>query len=360
MSLRLFPAPISSKPHRWRRPVAATAIAAGSLAVSFLVAVPPAWAMPSSLTGEVLGAGSTSGDGGILVTSATCSQTSSSTITFTASGTVPVGPYLGSFTESGEVTLSATPASPPQFFDGVPLYLVSRLDAFFTITSPSGTIGGTEHLGAFDNVQAICATFNDQQFGTLNDTVTGFFGELQAGADGYGGTYDAIITTPGGSFEDVGQAGTTIEDSHWSAQSGPQTAPTGNVLNTVFQSSSLTPIAGVGNVTGGGQINPNGNPVTFGFEAKSENGLKGQCDVVDQAAGVKVHCSDVTSWAQVSPTEVEFFGDATVNGAPTTYVIDTQDLANPGSGADTFSISTGTGYQASGTLTDGNIQIHTS
>ena len=29
-------------------------------------------------------------------------------------------------------------------------------------------------------------------------------------------------------------------------------------------------------------------------------------------------------------------------------------------GADTFSISTGTGYTASGTLTQGNVQIHAS
>ena len=82
--------------------------------------------------------------------------------------------------------------------------------------------------------------------------------------------------------------------------------------------------------------------------------------MVDQAAGVKVHCSDVTEWAQVSPTEVKFFGDATVNGTPTTYMIDTQDLADSGIGTDTFSISTGTGYTASGTLTQGNVQIHAS
>src|SRR5262249_10934187 len=119
-------------------------------------------------------------------------------------------------------------------------------------------------------------------------------------------------------------------------------------LNAAFASASVTPVSGVGNAIGGGQIIPSGGPVASGFEAKSDNGLKGQCDVVDQAAGVKVHCSDVTAWAQVSPTEGKFFGEATVNGTPTSYVIDTQDLADPGTGTDTFSISTGTGYSASG------------
>jgi hypothetical protein len=325
-----------------------------------MVAAPPAWAAPSPLTGEFLSAGSTSGNGGTLITGATCSQTSPSTITFTASGTVASGPYPGSFTETGEVTVSTTPPSPAQYVDGIPFYQVTAFDAFFTIDSAAGTVGGTEHLAGPDNVLALCDTYDNQLFGNTGDTVTGVFRELMPGSDGYGLTYDAIIATPSGSFEDTGTSGLSLGDLNVTTLSGPGTVQNSNVLNAAFASASLTPVSGVGNATGGGQISPNGGPVTFGFEAKSGNGLKGQCDVIDQAAGVKVHCSDVTAWAQVRPTEVKFFGDATVNGTLTSYVIDTQDLAESGIGADTFSISTGTGYSASGTLTQGNIQIHTS
>jgi hypothetical protein len=342
--------------------VVATAVLAGSLAAAVLAPSQLAWAAPPPLTGESFNAGLTSGNGGTLVTSATCSKTSPSTITFTAAGSVPSGPYPGSFTESGDVTVSATQPSPAQFTDGVPLYEVSTIDTFFSVTSAAGTVEGTEHLAEPGAVLAICATFNVQPFGNLNDTVTGFFRHLQPAADGFGASYDAIITTPGGSFEDTGKSGLDFEDLNVTAQSG--TAPPNvNFLSDGFISSSLTPVSEVGHVTGGGQISTSTGTVTFGFEAKSENslkGLKGQCGVVDHSAGVKIHCFDVTSWAQVSPTEVMFFGDATVNGTPTSFVIDTQDLAEPGADADTFAISTGTGYHASGTLTRGNVQIHVS
>lgn len=334
-------------------------VAAVSLTgASLLAPAAPALAAPPPLTGEFFSAGATSGNGGTLVTGATCSQTSPSTISFTATGTVGSGPYPGSFTESGVVTVSTAPTSPAQFVDGVPLYQVSSIDAFFTIASAAGTVGGTQHLAEPGAVAGLCDTFDNQPFGNTGDTVTGFFRELIPGGDGFGESYDAIITTSSGSFEDTGTSGLLIDDLNLTSQSGPGTVANSNVLNAAFNSTGLTPVSGVGNVTGGGQISPSGSPIAFGFEARSDAGLKGQCDVVDPAAGVKVHCSDVTGWAQVSSTEVEFFGAATVNGAATSYVIDTTDVADPGSGADTFSISTATGYSASGTVTQGNVQIH--
>jgi hypothetical protein len=73
-----------------------------------------------------------------------------------------------------------------------------------------------------------------------------------------------------------------------------------------------------------------------------------------------VHCTDVTSWVQLSPTTVRFSGHATVNGVVTTYEVSTTDIADPGAGNDTFRIVTGTGYSASGTLARGNVQVHRS
>jgi hypothetical protein len=51
------------------------------------------------------------------------------------------------------------------------------------------------------------------------------------------------------------------------------------------------------------------------------------------------------------------YGNATDDGVATTYVIHAVDNADPGKGADTFSIQTASGYDASGTLTAGSVQV---
>jgi hypothetical protein len=326
------------------------AVAAVLLYASTSAATTP----PPSLSGEIFVAGSSLG-AGALATSATCSQTSPSTIAFTASG-ISVGPYPGSFSESGFVTISNTPLG--GFVDGLPLYQVSSVDVFFTINSTVGNVTGTKHL-ADPGVTALCDTFSSELFGNTGSTVTGFFRELNP-ANGFGESYDAFITTPGGAFEDTGIAGISLTDLSVSVLSGNPVVNS-NTFNEAFISSSLTAVTSVGDATGGGQVSSNGNAVAFGFEARSQNGrLKGQCDVVDKAAGVKLHCSDVTAFVQVSPTEVKFFGNATINGTATTYEIDARDLADSGSGSDTFTVSTSAGYSAGGTLTAGNVQIHSS
>jgi hypothetical protein len=53
-----------------------------------------------------------------------------------------------------------------------------------------------------------------------------------------------------------------------------------------------------------------------------------------------------------------FGGNATVNGVETTYQILVDDEAESGAGADSFTITTTSGYSASGVLTQGNIQVH--
>jgi hypothetical protein len=330
-------------------------LAAGFAAVCLLPTAPAASAAPPSLSGEFFAAGSTSGNGGTLITTVTCNQTSPSTIAFTASGTIPAGdPYPGSFTESGFVTISTTPSG--TYVDGVPLFAVSSVETFFTISSPVGEVSGTKHL-AESGVYGLCDEYNDQPFGNTGANVTGYFRLLNPGGDGFGESYDAIITVSGSSFEDTGISGLLFDDLNVAPT--PLPVQDSNVLNEAFRSNGVIAVSTVGHATGGGQLSPNGNPVAFGFEAKSENGqLKGQCDVVDQSAGVKVHCSDATAFVEVSATEVKFFGDATVNGLATTYEIDAQDLADSGIGSDTFAISTATGYGASGTITAGNVQIH--
>jgi hypothetical protein len=122
----------------------------------------------------------------------------------------------------------------------------------------------------------------------------------------------------------------------------------------------LLPASTPGQVTGGGQVpNAAGNDrAAFGFTAKNTvTGPKGQCTFVDPSPTTKIKCASVTALA-VAATHATLFGNATINGQPTTYRIDVDDIAEPGRGRDTFRIQTTSGYIAGGTLTAGNIQVH--
>ena len=121
----------------------------------------------------------------------------------------------------------------------------------------------------------------------------------------------------------------------------------------------IVPASTPGQVTGGGQIVPTTETeeVSFGLEARSGVKLQATCSVVDRALGVHVKCLDAISLVQ-SPTHATFFGNATVDGVPTSYRIDVDDLGNPGAGRDTFKLQTGTGYTVAGVLARGDVQIH--
>ncbi len=122
----------------------------------------------------------------------------------------------------------------------------------------------------------------------------------------------------------------------------------------------ILPAGTPGKVTGGGYI-PSVDlidTIAFGFNAKSQSdGFHGNCNVIDHALDVQVKCLDVSSLVQAG-THATFFGNATVNGAATTYRIDVEDLGEPGRGRDTFEIQTASGYSAAGVLSGGNIQTH--
>src|SRR5258708_28111843 len=111
--------------------------------------------------------------GGTVVTGASCSQTSPSTITFTAAGVVASGPYPGSFTEGGVVTVSTAPMSPAQSVDGVPFHQVSAINAVFTISSAAGTVRGTQHLADPGAGLPLCHTYDNQPLGNARDTLNG-------------------------------------------------------------------------------------------------------------------------------------------------------------------------------------------
>ena len=313
--------------------------------MSALLALPGAVMADSAapLTGEFLVA-----EGAGLDVTAACSKTGTSTISYAASGTA-YGPYPGTFTEVGTVTIGQ--ATTGFFSLGFPIKGVTTLEAFFTIDSPAGQVTGSKRLVAQSGeVVGLCEDFTDYEFppgsGSL---ISGSYQRVCACP--YGLSYEALIATTTGTFQDQGQSGVLIEELQLTAGSGVAEA---DVFNEAFSSSSIVQVSTAGKATGGGQIDPG---IAFGFHAKSNGGLKGGCTVIDQTADVTVKCLDVTAYFQTA-TKATFAGTATVNGAPTRYRIVVEDIAESGAGADRFSMTTDSGYGASGPLTAGNVQVH--
>lgn len=112
-----------------------------------------AQAAPPTLTGESLTGTNT-------ITSASCNPDGTSTFSYSASGAA-AGPYVGTFTETGTVTVGPQPIPPGTF--SAPGGTVMSWDATFTITSaaPAATITGTKTLlppppGTTADVHGVC------------------------------------------------------------------------------------------------------------------------------------------------------------------------------------------------------------
>jgi hypothetical protein len=92
------------------------------------------------------------------------------------------------------------------------------------------------------------------------------------------------------------------------------------------------------------------------FDVEDDSGGHGKVSFVDRSAGVRF-ASAFLSPIVVEGTTATITGTGFVNGAFTTFVVVVQDLAGPGTGRDTFSISLGTGYARAGVLLQGDIRI---
>jgi hypothetical protein len=277
---------------------------------------------PGTLTGTVLngGANPSLGIGAVAVD---CESTGSSTVTYDVVGAA-LGPYPGTYEETGSFTIE----------NGQ----VTAFEAEFTIESGLADIEGSKSLRT--SASAVCT--NDPEPGIAA------FADVAVNT-----SYEAVITTPVGTFTDEGRAA-----------SGAQllTTPDGRAsaatqASLISEAPVLAPTAG--HVTGGGYVGDVLNDwVSFAFTAKSDGiSVKAQCSVSDRSNGVQVKCLDATLLAQTA-TQAAFVGTARVNGEDTTYRIDVDDLGEPGAGIDTFRISTGNGFTASGVLAGGSIQIH--
>lgn len=111
------------------------------LAVPLVFAAPAVSAQvpPPTLTGETLTGTTTT------TTSSDCNPEGTSTFSYATSG-IASGPYNGTFTETGTVTIGPQPLVPGVF--SAPGGLVTTWTATFTITStvPAATITGTKSL----------------------------------------------------------------------------------------------------------------------------------------------------------------------------------------------------------------------
>jgi hypothetical protein len=65
----------------------------------------------------------------------------------------------------------------------------------------------------------------------------------------------------------------------------------------------------------------------------------------------------VTTYTQAGDTAT-WRGRATVNGVDTQYRISVTDNGETNQGVDTFTITTDSGYSATGNVTQGNVQVH--
>jgi len=264
---------------------------------------------------------------------ASCNPDGTSTFSYSASGNA-FGPFPGTFIESGTVTMG------PQFIapgEGIAFGDVLTFSASFTIDSPLGHVTGTKSLPVPGFHGGTCVT---PAPGSPFSGATLFLPTAAYAAQ--------IQTTGAGTFSDSGN--TTIEIGQACA------IRCANSFLEFFTSTAS--LSTPGQATGGGQImnTPTTSGVIFGFEAFSDaNGIRGHCNVVGDAT--HVWCLDVTQYSQTAST-ASFSGNAEINGQPTTYRIDIQDNAESGIGADTFTITTVSGYGATGVLTQGNIQVH--
>jgi hypothetical protein len=111
-------------------------------------------------------------------------------------------------------------------------------------------------------------------------------------------------------------------------------------------------------VTGGGRI---GNHATFGVSGGIKNNrFRGQLSYNDHAKNIKVKSTSVTAYIVIDSVTRQIEGRAKVNGRGSfKYTVIVVDNGEPGRN-DSFSLELSNGYNKSGTLKGGNIQLHKS
>jgi hypothetical protein len=325
-----------------RRPATA-ALAVATVLISALVAAGSARGQePSTLFREEFHQFRTFFDPQVFQVSGDCNPTGTSTLSFTVTGADASGPYSGLMDGSGSATIGPQ-TLPPQTQSGFPITAVGEITQFdesFTVTSGDTTISGTKALAEIpDN------PISEGACSTADGTTTWYFFANTA--------YDALITTPTGQFRDSGLSYAEMQP----ITDQQQTIVAAGFSEFFVSSNGIVPVTTPGQATGLGQIDSFGSRLLFDFTASStdDGTISGHCRVVGRA--IRMRCNDVTQYFQ-SGNRASFSGTAEVSGSPDTYRIEVQDNADPGAGADTFTITTSSGFSATGVLTHGDIQVH--
>jgi hypothetical protein len=372
----------------------------------------PAYAQLLPLTGEQLA--STSAQGSIVCVN----NQQSGTLTFSG---VAIGPYPGTFTEritltpissglvdvkidftitSGDVTITGEKHEPRALPCDSRTYALGTVMTYTaTISGPSGTLedAGFAHTGwavLLGNATAANETFASRVAGepatvelspptdinpvgsshTVTATVEDILGEPMAEVEVLF-EVEGSSTTTGSCVTDVnGQCSFTYTGP--SEPGADRIAAVADVIdngrpdpNEPFGNATKawgfsTPPAG--SVTGGGQAGV-APVITFGFNARNDPKVSGNCTIVDQSTDPRtiIKCATVTSVTVVSPNgggtaHIEATGtiDTGDDKIQTNIRIDVTDVSEPNRGADSFLISTTSGYTAGGAVTSGNIQVH--
>ena len=114
-------------------------------------------------------------------------------------------------------------------------------------------------------------------------------------------------------------------------------------------------------VSGGGWLSNGGTSGVFGFVAgyrQDLTSLGGSLVFVDPGTGMKVVATTVTSYSGNGNSR-SFAGAAMVNGGPGySYKVKVFDGGTTGAGHASFTIQLSNGYNASGTLGGGTIEVH--
>jgi hypothetical protein len=112
----------------------------------------------------------------------------------------------------------------------------------------------------------------------------------------------------------------------------------------------------IGRASGGGWTTRKAERVNFSVSATSRGGaLDATCTIT--VGRTKVRCLDADGYHQSATDDrVVVVGDATVDGVATRYRIELEDRGEPGT-HDRIEISTDSGFEASGRLGAGNVQI---
>lgn len=258
------------------------------------------------LTGETLLGGTTTS------TNVSCNPDGSGSFDFATSGTA-LGPYPGTFTETGHVAIDATSG-------------VTQFRASFHITSGATRIDGVK-------TQAFAGGTGGCVAGGSGCTT---FASMQT-------DYQATIVGPDGQSKDSGETGAAVNAS-------PSDCLSPSSFAEVFQLSNSP-----GKVNGGGKLDFDN--AQFSLDAKSDKKIDGHCEVKDKVQGVTVKCRNVIAFSEDGNTAT-FTGDATQNGQPVSYSITVTDNGEPGKGRDTFHLETTGGVVIDGIVTEGNIQVH--